>query len=393
MPETIKAATHFGWVADHHTGQLDPRFDQPDLVSVSWNRLGDVRSAQGDLAGRSRPTRGKEILEQLAAADPGNAEWQRDLSVSWNKLGDVRAAQGDLAGALQAYEGAGHRREAGGRGPRQRRVAARPVAQLEQARRRAAGPGRPRGGAPGLQRRPRSARSWRPPTPATPSWQRDLSVSWSGRRHPRAAGRQGRGPQGVAAGAGGQPAAGQGASGQRRHRHLGGGPCGRRCPNLPDDDKAGGEELGAQASDLLALLQPLADCRSARRSAGRLGGRPQAGAGGPARRVVLRRGARQVGPAESRAARASRDWACVAVVRAAGTCHRQPRRSGRRPCAFSLAPGPAGEFVAGHAGRDGVGQPLAHDRAELGHLAGAAGGVDGGGEDSSRPARKRSSGE
>ena len=29
--------------------------------------------------------------------------------------------------------------------------------------------------------------------------------------------------------------------------------------NLPDNDKAGREELAAQASDLLALLQPLAD--------------------------------------------------------------------------------------------------------------------------------------
>ncbi len=39
--------------------------------------------------------------EKLAAADPGNAGWQRDLSVSLNKIGDVRQAQGDLAGALE----------------------------------------------------------------------------------------------------------------------------------------------------------------------------------------------------------------------------------------------------------------------------------------------------
>ena len=39
------------------------------------------------------------MLEQ----DPGNTEWQRDLSVSHNKVGDVLAAQGDTAAALTAY--------------------------------------------------------------------------------------------------------------------------------------------------------------------------------------------------------------------------------------------------------------------------------------------------
>ena len=121
---------------------------QRDL-SVSWNKVGDVRRAQGDLAGapglrgqprhppearRRRPrqcrlaarplvswnksamcgwpratSRGRSqayedslaIRQQLAAADPGDAEWQRDLAVSWDKVGDVRGAQGDLAGALR----------------------------------------------------------------------------------------------------------------------------------------------------------------------------------------------------------------------------------------------------------------------------------------------------
>ena len=43
------------------------------------------------------------IFERLAAADPGNAGWQRDLSVSHNKIGDVLRAQGDLAQALTSY--------------------------------------------------------------------------------------------------------------------------------------------------------------------------------------------------------------------------------------------------------------------------------------------------
>jgi hypothetical protein len=36
------------------------------------------------------------IAERLAHSDPGNAGWQRDLSVSYNKIGDVLVAQGNL---------------------------------------------------------------------------------------------------------------------------------------------------------------------------------------------------------------------------------------------------------------------------------------------------------
>ena len=45
-----------------------------------------------------------EILRRLAAPDPGNASWARNVSVSLNKVGDVRVAEGDRAGALQAFE-------------------------------------------------------------------------------------------------------------------------------------------------------------------------------------------------------------------------------------------------------------------------------------------------
>ena len=76
---------------------------QRDL-SVSHSKLGDVLVAQGDLPGALEAYRkGLAIMETLAARDPGNTEWQRDLSVSHNKLGDVLVAQGDLAGALEAY--------------------------------------------------------------------------------------------------------------------------------------------------------------------------------------------------------------------------------------------------------------------------------------------------
>ena len=44
---------------------------------------------------------GLAIRERLAKADPGNAGWQRDLSVSYDRVGDVQVAQGNLADALK----------------------------------------------------------------------------------------------------------------------------------------------------------------------------------------------------------------------------------------------------------------------------------------------------
>jgi hypothetical protein len=60
--------------------------------------------AQGDGAGALRYfTQSKTIAERLAASDPANAAWQRDLSVSLDKLGDLAVAQGDGAGALRYF--------------------------------------------------------------------------------------------------------------------------------------------------------------------------------------------------------------------------------------------------------------------------------------------------
>jgi hypothetical protein len=50
------------------------------------------------------------IADRLAKVDPGNAGWQRDLSVSYNKVGDVLVAQGNLAAALVLEAGGGLRR-------------------------------------------------------------------------------------------------------------------------------------------------------------------------------------------------------------------------------------------------------------------------------------------
>jgi len=78
--------------------------DDRDL-SVAFNKIGDVRQAQGDLDGALASYQASHaIFERLAKADPGNAGWQRDLSVSHEKIGDVRQAQGDLDGALMSYQ-------------------------------------------------------------------------------------------------------------------------------------------------------------------------------------------------------------------------------------------------------------------------------------------------
>jgi tetratricopeptide (TPR) repeat protein len=44
------------------------------------------------------------IREKLAAQDPSNAGWQRDLSISFNKIGDVQTARGKLDAALKTYQ-------------------------------------------------------------------------------------------------------------------------------------------------------------------------------------------------------------------------------------------------------------------------------------------------
>jgi Flp pilus assembly protein TadD len=68
------------------------------LVAQCLAGLGQLEPATGEL--RQAVTLGRE----LAAADPTNASWQRDLSVSYNKLGDVQLAQGNLAGAQASFE-------------------------------------------------------------------------------------------------------------------------------------------------------------------------------------------------------------------------------------------------------------------------------------------------
>ena len=104
---------------------------QRDL-SVSYDKVGDVLVAQGNLAEALKSYRdGLAIAERLAKADPGNAGWQRDLSVSYDKVGDVLVAQGNLAEALKSYHDSLAIARPPGQGrPRQCRLAARSLGLL-----------------------------------------------------------------------------------------------------------------------------------------------------------------------------------------------------------------------------------------------------------------------
>jgi tetratricopeptide (TPR) repeat protein len=74
-------------------------------LSVSYDRVGDVLVAQGNLPEALKSYRdGLAIADRLAKADPGNAGWQRDLSVSYAKLADVSKRSGETATALDMLQ-------------------------------------------------------------------------------------------------------------------------------------------------------------------------------------------------------------------------------------------------------------------------------------------------
>ena len=104
LPEALKAFRDCLAIRDR-LAKADPGNAgwQRDL-SVSYERVGDVLVAQGNLPEALKAFRdGLAISDRLAKADPGNAGWQRDLSVSYNKVGDVLVAQGNLPEALKAF--------------------------------------------------------------------------------------------------------------------------------------------------------------------------------------------------------------------------------------------------------------------------------------------------
>lgn len=57
-------------------------------LSVSHNKIGDVRIAQGELSSAlGSYNEGLAIAERLTAQDPSNAVWQRDLAAAQSTVG------------------------------------------------------------------------------------------------------------------------------------------------------------------------------------------------------------------------------------------------------------------------------------------------------------------
>jgi hypothetical protein len=71
-------------------GQISWRFTYLCWNIPSYEKIGDVDSAQGDLpSALSSYKEGLQIRQKLAARDPGNAQWQTDLVISQWKLAVV----------------------------------------------------------------------------------------------------------------------------------------------------------------------------------------------------------------------------------------------------------------------------------------------------------------
>ena len=76
---------------------------QRDLI-ISFERLGDIAREQGDLtAAVGHFEKSRAGWAKLIQQDPANISLQRGITVPLNKLGDLAVAQGDLAGALRSF--------------------------------------------------------------------------------------------------------------------------------------------------------------------------------------------------------------------------------------------------------------------------------------------------
>jgi tetratricopeptide (TPR) repeat protein len=76
--------------------------DQPTALpaALTRRRWNQIRAPAGALKSYCNSL---AIMQRLVQSDPGNAGWQRDLSVSYGKLGDVFSEQGDIEEAIKNY--------------------------------------------------------------------------------------------------------------------------------------------------------------------------------------------------------------------------------------------------------------------------------------------------
>ena len=88
-------------LAERDLGNAEGQHD----LSASHYWIGEVQREQGDLSGALKSVQAyMEITRKLAERDPSNADGQRDLSISYGQIGEVQRAQGDLSGALKNYQ-------------------------------------------------------------------------------------------------------------------------------------------------------------------------------------------------------------------------------------------------------------------------------------------------
>ena len=73
--------------------------------SAMLSQRGNVAQAAGQLdAALASYRKSLEIAQRLAQQDPGNAQWQRDLSFSHNNIGGIQEAKGEADAALASYQ-------------------------------------------------------------------------------------------------------------------------------------------------------------------------------------------------------------------------------------------------------------------------------------------------
>ena len=84
--------------------QAAKAIDDARLIGDAYSLVGEVAQARGDLAAAEQAyTQELAISERLAALDPANTGWQRELARAYGGVGDVAQARGDLAAAEQAF--------------------------------------------------------------------------------------------------------------------------------------------------------------------------------------------------------------------------------------------------------------------------------------------------
>jgi len=106
-----------GWFQEQ-AGQLDaakaayirviaaakPGADDQEVVLAKFG-MGSIAQQRGDLsAALATYHEAETVADRMATSDPGNIQWQGDLSTSYQNMGDVQVAQGDLPAALTSYQ-------------------------------------------------------------------------------------------------------------------------------------------------------------------------------------------------------------------------------------------------------------------------------------------------